>query len=148
LCVLMKVYSQGPHNYEQGEQTSTSSSPLYLASTHFHNRSTKAVSDKWNRSLDPAYSSRPFTPQEDAKLVQLVKQYPALGWTRLSMEHFSSRHGQRLAHRWTELADQDALVAQAKLVQSRKHHLKHDAAAALTENDFVVQIKPKRARKK
>ncbi|GKY94335.1 hypothetical protein MPSEU_000399400 [Mayamaea pseudoterrestris] len=145
LCILMKVYSRGgAHESEEG----SSASPLFLTSTHFPNRSTKAVSDKWNRSLDPAYSSRPFTPQEDAKLLRLVREYPDLGWTRLSHEHFNSRHGQRLAHRWTELADHDAIVAQSKLVQSRRHHSPQDAAATLTERDFVVHVKQnKRVRK-
>lgn len=137
LCLLMKVYSYGSSTVSS---SSSSMSPLYLATTHFSNRSTKSVSDKWNRSLDPAYSSRPFTPQEDKKLLQIRQAFPEMGWMRLSLEHFPTRHGQRLAHRWTELVDQDQLCATTKLVKARKRQ-GTDAHAVLTEDDFVIQVK-------
>jgi hypothetical protein len=101
LCVLLKVYSA---------TNQTGHGALYLAGTHMARRSSKSVADKWNRALSPAYLTRPFTPREDAFLLELARTYPTVGWTELSERFFPSRHAQRLSCRFADLAsDADVL---------------------------------------
>ena len=56
LGIAMKIYSDQPK------------SALYLAGTHIHGRAGGSVADKWSRSLNPEFSARPFTREEDQQL--------------------------------------------------------------------------------
>jgi len=49
-------------------------SPIVKAGNHFPDRASKYVSVKWNRSLNPKYTTRRFTPSEDAALLQAVQK--------------------------------------------------------------------------
>ena len=115
LPICMKIYYTP--NPQDGFQ-------LYCASTHCNGRSTKSVVDKWNRSINPAYSTKPFTTEEDEALLKVMRsvlgsrselgdvqsQLQHIGWVELSQTYFPHRHPQRLQNRWSELAtDQDII---------------------------------------
>ena len=115
LPICMKIYYTP--NPQDGFQ-------LYCASTHCYGRSTKSVVDKWNRSINPAYTTKPFTNEEDEELLKVMrsvlgnhneiddaqKQLQHIGWVELSQTFFPHRHPQRLQSRWSELAtDQDII---------------------------------------
>lgn len=135
LPIFMKIYAAA----NEPSSSQSSSQDLFLAAAHCHGRSTKSVVDKWNRSINPEYSSRPFTPHDDEALMQVMRSTLTsaattnaaanatdagssnnnnntttgpigIGWTELSQKHFPDRHPQRLQSRWSELAsDQDIL---------------------------------------
>jgi Myb-like DNA-binding domain len=128
LPICMKIYyTPNPQDCHQ----------LYRASTHCYGRSTKSVVDKWNRSINPAYSTKPFTKEEDEALLSVMRsalnvvddtltdlqKHPQhIGWTQLSQSYFPHRHPQRLQSRWSELATDTDIVnrerARLKLVTS------------------------------
>jgi len=176
LAVLMKIY----RDYRPELQTSTakvaSGGALYLAGTHFPGRSSKSVSDKWNRSLNPEYSTRPFTKEEDNRLLSVMKQQQAvaptgnsrgesIGWTDLCRQYFPNRHPQRLANRWSEIASDNDILAHSgrksiikekkrKSDNGRPYEVKRErtkvavaSGAALTADDFVLQIVNTKKRK-
>lgn len=128
LPILMKMY------YKSDSSSSTvtaTKNDLFLASTHYNHRGTKSVVDKWHRSINPQYSTKPFSKQEDEKLVQILRDAIArkcddsssgfvMGWTKLSQMHFPDRHPQRLMNRWAELAsDTDILKREQALQMSQ-----------------------------
>jgi hypothetical protein len=116
LPICMKIY------YSPNQQDCNQ---LYCASTHCHGRGSKSVVDKWNRSINPEYSTRPFTREEDDALLLVMRSSLSqnapndrvgeqcqkhMGWTDLSLKFFPNRHPQRLQNRWSELAtDQDII---------------------------------------
>jgi len=113
LPILMKIYHE--HN-----QSSQPTHDLFLTSTHYA-RSNKSVVDKWQRSLNPEYLARPFTPAEDAALLAAVRGNETIGWRELSQQHFPNRHPQRLMNRWSEIgSDQDILSRERALLSSKK----------------------------
>jgi hypothetical protein len=82
-----------------------------IAEHHLGNRrSPKSVTDKWKKSLDPGHSSLPFTEQEDAHLVSVAAAFPAMGWAELCRLHFPSRHPERVAKRWAEVATNEQIL--------------------------------------
>lgn len=133
LALCMKVYSNTPNG-------------LYRASMHLKNRSNRSVADKWQRSLNPEYKIRPFTKEEDATLMQVARANPKMGWTELSRQYFRERHPQRLSARWSELAnDQDILARSGESLVSKQGSKKRrvDDEARLELDDFVVHIQKK-----
>jgi hypothetical protein len=111
LPIFMKIYHR-----PEDESLAMVVNPLFLASTHCYGRGTKSVVDKWNRSINPEYSSQPFTQQEDEALMRVMRE-TVLGWTELTQLHFPDRHPQRLQSRWSELAsDQDILDRERELL--------------------------------
>jgi Myb-like DNA-binding domain len=148
LPICMKVYFSTNHQ---------DSNQVYCASTHCVGRSTKSVVDKWNRSINPLYSTRPFTEEEDKALLQAMRSSLArnnqaagttsvdahhIGWTELSQKYFANRHPQRLQNRWSELAtDQDIINRErAKLLM-----LSYGGANDSGDKD---QSKPRQKRKR
>lgn len=109
---------------------------------HFSDRSSKAVSEKWDRSLNPAYTSKPFTPSEDKIVLEAVRQSPDAGWAELS-KLFTSRHPRSLNHRWNEIATEEDLLLKygTKMKQqgARRGLVKSDGL--LSSDDFVVRVK-------
>jgi hypothetical protein len=75
-----------------------------------HRRSAKSATDKWKKSLDPGHSSLPFTELEDARLVQMAASLPTVGWAELCRLHFPSRHPERVAKRWAEIATNEQIL--------------------------------------
>lgn len=138
LVILMKIYRD-------------CTNPIDRASLHFPHRATKMVWDKWERSLNPEYLTRPWTPEEDQALLAAVERYDG-GWITSSAqicEEFPLRRTKQLYNRWLDLIDEDCLV------RHRHESLTHKAAKAsatststketlLDPNDLVVQVKRKR----
>jgi Myb-like DNA-binding domain len=121
LTICMKIY------YSLNQQDCNQ---IYCASTHCRGRGAKSVVDKWNRSINPDYSTRPFTREEDEALLQVMRSSISqnnasdcgnqhIGWVDLSHKFFPNRHPQRLQNRWSELAtDQDIINRErAKLLK-------------------------------
>ena len=98
--------------------------------------------EKWERSLNPEYSSKPFTPSEDQALLEAVRQAPDEGWTELS-RFFQSRHPRSLSQRWKELASPEDLLLKygttMKQEGARRGVVKSDGL--LSSDDFVVRAK-------
>ena len=106
---------------------------LYCASTHCYGRSTKSVVDKWNRSINPAYSTKPFTNEEDEALLKVMRSVlidrnetgdadnplQHIGWVELSQTYFPHRHPQRLNSRWSELATDQDIINREKAKQRK-----------------------------
>lgn len=112
---------------------------LLLLQAHFPGRSNKSVGEKWDRSLNPEYSSRPFTPEEDRILLEAIRASPDTGWAELS-ERFDSRHPRSLYHRWDQIAtEQDLLLkydATVKQEGARRGIVKK--GGLLSSDDFAV----------
>lgn len=125
LPICMKIYFS-PNRQDCNQ--------FYCASTHSHGRGSKSVVDKWNRSINPEYSTKPFTKDEDEALLLVMRSSLSqnhlnhcgdaqfqrhIGWTDLSHNFFPNRHPQRLQNRWSELAtDQDIINRErAKLLK-------------------------------
>jgi hypothetical protein len=107
LIILMKMYG----------------GDLQAASTHLA-RAPKAVSDKWQRTLNPEYLTGPFTKDDDAKLVMIVRSQPELGWRDIARQHFPERHPQRLMNRWLDLATDQDIIAREQKTRKRSRQQK------------------------
>uniref|UniRef100_A0A7S4IXM9 Myb-like domain-containing protein n=1 Tax=Odontella aurita TaxID=265563 RepID=A0A7S4IXM9_9STRA len=98
LALCMKVYRDAQ-------------SPLLRACTHFSDRASKSVSEKWLRSLDPEITYKPFTKSEDEKLLRAIKEIGGpekCSWVQLTRQHFPFRNPRSLKYRWMEVAkDED-----------------------------------------
>jgi hypothetical protein len=152
LPICMKVYYTP--NAQDGFQ-------LYCAATHCYGRSTKSVVDKWNRSINPAYTTKPFTADEDAELLKVMRSILLghhhgmghgqkstaqkstapnhIGWVELSQTYFPHRHPQRLQSRWSELAtDQDIIDR-----ETAKQHV-----AMMTSDELKDKSRQRQKRKR
>lgn len=100
------------------------------------------MSEKWDRSLNPDYSSKPFTPSEDQTLLEAVRQSPDIGWTELS-RLFTSRHPRSVYQRFNEISTEKDLLlkygATMKQEGARRGLVKSDGL--LSSDDFVVRAK-------
>ena len=73
------------------------------------NRSGKLVMDKWNRSLNPIYSTQPFTKAENERLVSAVKENnvnSSSDW-KIIARMFPLRNPRSLLSRYLELTKDD-----------------------------------------
>jgi len=126
LALLMRVYSN--------EQK-----PLNFAARmfHFSNRSPKSVAEKWVKTLDPAVSYRPFTPDEDEELHESSGQWSAIG------KKFPHRSTDSLKRRWAEIADERTV---AKHCENRliTKALAKKGDSLLSPKDFMVLPQSKR----
>lgn len=115
LPIFMKIYyAEGHSNVEP----SSFRNDLFLASTHCYGRATKSVVDKWHRTINPEYSSRPFSREEDHALLTFLRTSEThMGWKELSQKHFPDRHPQRLQSRWSELATDHDIVDRERALQ-------------------------------
>lgn len=113
LAILMKIYHR--QQIEDGR-----SRDLFMPSLHF-DRHSQSVLNKWNRSLNPEYSPvRPFTLQEDKRLLSVMRADLSISWADLSRKHFPNRQMQRLLMRWQELAtDHDILSRERALLAAK-----------------------------
>ena len=99
LAILMRIYS-------------SSSSAVYYASNYMQ-RSVKSVRDKWERALNPEYTTKPMNRRQDELLRKVVRENPQLGWRDISDQFFPDRHPQRLANRWSEIANREEIKMKA-----------------------------------
>jgi Myb-like DNA-binding domain len=124
LVVCLKIYhdmfSAAGSNVDGGPHASSaaavSKALSVIAENHFAHRSNKAVCDKWKKSLDPGHSSLPFTDEEDARLVEIASSFPQLGWADLCRQHFPTRHPERVAKRWVEVATNQQILDRERVV--------------------------------
>lgn len=95
LAIVMKMYKSSPGN------------DLHQLVYHLPGRSMKSVVDKWHRTLNPVYSTIPFTAAEDEALLQAARQEESRGrgiqWVNFAHEKFPKRHPQRLQRRYLNL---------------------------------------------
>ena len=130
LALLMRAYSNNNDAYPNPD--------------HFPHRAQTRVVGKWDRSLDPAVSHKPFSDAEDKRLLAAVK---ALGSSEGSFasisKQFPDRTGEILWYRWAQLADRNDIVSKLsnRLIQKTfggkgQKHLLGDG-----DHDFVVQKK-------
>jgi hypothetical protein len=135
LVICMKVYCDTPND-------------LYRVAAHLPHRANKSVAEKWQRSLNPEHSSRPFTKQEDQALVAAAHANPEQGWTELTRRYFPDRHPQRIAARWVEHAsDQDIIARSGRSIVNKRAKrglaVNDDEDARLNLDDCVVQVQKK-----
>jgi len=64
-------------------------------------RSCKLVMDKWNRSLNPIYSTQPFTTFENERLLQVVNDRQQK-WKEIAKE-FPLRNPRSLVSKYSDL---------------------------------------------
>jgi hypothetical protein len=126
LVLAMKVYDGCVDN-----------SAINVASTHFPNRAAQKVSRKWERSLNPNLDTSPFTQEEDAKLVQVVRSSNA-GFADIARQHFPQRIGTQIYQRWTGTASTDDIVqkySESTILQGVKKQ------SLLSPDDFRLEWK-------
>ena len=153
LALCMKIYSD---QQTDNLTSSGTSKALYFAGTHIAGRSGTSVNDKWNRSLNPAFSARPFTKEEDQALLHVMRQHVNFGWVEIARQFFPDRHPHRLMNRWSEIATDDDIVnrcAPSLLLPSsatKSSRLNVGGTEAtnddtnLTANDLVVQVRKRK----
>jgi hypothetical protein len=102
------------------------------------------VAEKWNRSLNPEFTTRPFTPQEDQALVEAIRSNKS--WSDVANQ-FPQFQMQRLYRRWRFLANDDDLAKygnELKRKEGAKRGLVGSGDDALLDpDDFVLQVKKK-----
>jgi hypothetical protein len=100
------------------------------------------VSEKWERSLNPEYSTNPFSASEDLALMEAVRLSPDAGWTEIS-RLFPSRHARTLANRWNELANSEDLLRKYGRAMKQKGARRGVVGreGLLSLDDFVVRAK-------
>lgn len=67
-------------------------------------RNVRQCRDRWNNYINPALSTRPFTPEEDNLLISL---YNTIGskWSKIA-KHFHRRSDNSIRNRWNYLSRQ------------------------------------------
>mmetsp|Transcript_5980 Transcript_5980/g.12999 ORF Transcript_5980/g.12999 Transcript_5980/m.12999 type:complete len:567 (+) Transcript_5980:425-2125(+) len=82
------------------------------AAMHFHpQRQLYKVVKKWERSFSPRFSYRPFSKEEDARLLKVVKSSAAATpFSEIAKQHFPNRISDQLSQRWTKIAPDKDVV--------------------------------------
>ena len=130
--------------------------PIQHASSadHFPRRACKAVSEKWNRSLNPELSYRPFTLEEDDKLLNAAKKYgvdkssSSNGWESIAKQ-FPHRNRDVLFKRWALLAKENEVASHCEnnLIMNsvaKRGTVSGDGNALLSPDDFAVRRKKRK----
>jgi hypothetical protein len=122
-------------------------SALNKASHHFPNRSGPTVASKWNRSLNPDFTWRPLTDEEDLRILEVVRDSGDQGFAEITRNHFPNRYPQQIYDRWVETASEEDIVKKfgTKVLARgvKKGLVKREEGALLSPEDFVVQVKKK-----
>ena len=113
---------------------------------HFPERSSRSVSEKWLRSLNPEVTHKPFTKKEDKALLDTVEKMGGPGnWAELSRRYFPSRNPRSLKYHWIELASDDDLTKRYedyfKKMSTRGGVIGGVDSDLLSPDDFVVRRK-------
>eukprot|EP00536_Pseudo-nitzschia_multiseries_P005663 jgi/Psemu1/238718/estExt_Genewise1.C_1080086 len=100
LVLAMKVYS------DQSARTALEKKAIRKAATHFHpQRQLYKVVKKWERSFSPRFSYKPFSKEEDLRLLEIVKSSAAnTPFSAIAKQHFPNRSSDQLYQRWTKIA--------------------------------------------
>jgi len=144
LCLGMKVYHE--HDF-----------PISMASGLLESRAYKSTSDKWCRSLNPIYSTKPYTIREDKALLAAVKKSkvtPSPDNWKIIANQFPKRNPRSLMYRWVELAkEKDVLKLQGgsliekgirNIGRKGKRRGQTGDDEELGPGDFALRIKKKR----
>lgn len=125
LALCMKIY----HN---------DGNPLVPAGNHLPMRASQSVTAKWHRSLNPQFSTLPWTPEEDQRLIQTVKNSTVdKSWTQIAMADFPDRNPRTIQARWTEVASsEDLLKNYGEALRKREAR-----GTLLSAKDFVLRVK-------
>ena len=136
LALCMKVYSEA----ESKKQC------LYQAGSHLPWRAPSSISDKWERSLNPAFSVEPFSKKEDQDLMDVMRANPGMGWKEISIKYFPHRHPHRLLNRWSEIAqDKDILDRYGSELLKQGKDTTDDGGEELVDSaEYFVKIKKAR----
>merc|ERR1712238_193253 len=88
---------------------------------HFHPiRQPYKVAKKWERSFSPRFSYRPFSKEEDSKLLEVVRSLEvSTPFSIIAKEYFTDRSTDQLSQRWSKIASDKDVVE--KLVPSLVH---------------------------
>jgi hypothetical protein len=125
-------------------------SALNKASHHFPNRSGPTVTSKWNRSLNPDFTWRPLTDEEDRRILEAVRDSRDQGFAEIARNHFPNRYPQQIYDRWAETASEEDIVKKfgTKVLAGgvKRGLVKREKGALLSPEDFVVQVKKKTKR--
>jgi hypothetical protein len=133
LVLCMRVYSQ----------EASKDPPVKLSSRHIPWRSRSAIVDKWERCLNPAFLTEPFTQSEDQEMMQVLRANPRIGWKELSLRFFPRRHPHRLMNRWSEIAkDQDILDRfEDKFLEDQVANDEDGKRKSTSASEYVVKVK-------
>lgn len=113
--------------------------PLVPAGNHLPRRASQSITAKWYRSLNPFYSTTPWTPGEDQRLIDVVKanNEMVMSWSELAQKYFPDRNPRTIQARWTEVASShDFLQKYGEALKKRKAR-----GTVLGTNDFVLRIR-------
>ena len=85
---------------------------LRKASMHFHPyRQHYKVVKKWERSFSPRFSYKPFSKEEDVRLLEVVKSSAATTpFSEVAKKYFPDRSSDQLYQRWTKIAPDEDVV--------------------------------------
>jgi hypothetical protein len=135
LVLAMKIYSDSGENGTssiggndtEDEQTnqkravSLEKAAIRRAAAHFHpSRQPYKVSKKWERSFSPRFSYRPFSKEEDSKLLEVVRSLAATThFSEIARKNFPDRSTDQISQRWNKIAPDKDIVE--KLVPSMVH---------------------------
>lgn len=101
--------------------------------------------DKWTCSLDPSVIMDPWTVQEDALLLALVKKWGAGRWTSIS-DYLPGRSDSQASSRWAQLTKKSSEkgVVSDRQCEGRKRKAlvppalgRKDAVSSLDDSDFI-----------
>lgn len=135
LVLLMKAY-----NSDQDKHTIPNT-------MHFPHRAMSSVTSKWDRSLNPAISCKPFSKAEETKLLAAVKNLGSDEGSFVSIaKTFPNRTASSLWYHWSHIADVKDIADRLKnrLIKkniSGKKSIFLEGNDMFTMDDFVVQKK-------
>ncbi len=126
LVLAMKIYSDSPGDDSGDNENSNSittqnqeksrlaseKAALRKAATHFHPyRQSYKVSKKWERSFSPRFSYKPFSKEEDEKLLAAVRSSAVTTpFSEIGRKHFPNRTSDQLSQRWAKIAPDKEVV--------------------------------------
>lgn len=85
---------------------------LRKAAAHFHPyRQPYKVAKKWERSFSPRFSYKPFSKDEDARLLAAVRSSAVTTpFSEIAKKNFPDRSSDQLSQRWTKIAPDKDVV--------------------------------------
>jgi hypothetical protein len=127
--MLMKVYRDDPK-------------PVKRLVSHFPYRSSNSIREKWTRSLNPKFSLRPWTKDEDKALLASVKKHRQKGghwdWSTIASE-IPNRRARTLHNRWVELVDEETLLQHQKDLLVAKKIKQTGLPTTRDPNELAIQ---------
>lgn len=123
VALCMKIYQEDAN-------------PLVPTGKHLPLRASQSITAKWHRSLNPQFSTLPWTPDEDQRLIQAAKNSGEKSWTDIAVA-FPDRNPRTIQARWTEVASsEDLLKKYGEALRKREAR-----GTVLSAKDFVLNVK-------